>query len=125
MKRKVGITGFNNLNSYKECLIAWNKLIDDMYAQCVYVGKNSCLPVHYERLILHPEIEMRKILDFLNMNWNDAVLHHEQFIGKKIRLSKVEISTDQIVKPINLEALYSWVGNIPSKLSINQLFFFL
>ena len=59
------------------------------------------------------------------MNWNDAVLNHEQFIGKKIRLSKVEVSTDQIVKPINLEALYSWVGNIPGKLTIIELFFFL
>jgi len=93
-------------------------MIDDMYHQCMAVGDKWCLPVFYEQLILHPEKSMRNILNFLNITWNDAVLHHEKFIGNKIHLSKLEYSTDQIVKPVNTDALYSWVGNIPSKLFI-------
>lgn len=41
------------------------------------------------------------------------MIHHEEFIGDKISLSKVERSSDQVVKPVNLEALTSWVGKIP------------
>uniref|UniRef100_A0A915M563 Protein-tyrosine sulfotransferase n=1 Tax=Meloidogyne javanica TaxID=6303 RepID=A0A915M563_MELJA len=51
-------------------------------------------------LVLHPEQEMRKILDFLSLPWNMSVLHHEMFIGNKISLSKTERSTDQKLSDI-------------------------
>ncbi|CAF1072324.1 unnamed protein product, partial [Brachionus calyciflorus] len=112
ISRKVSITGFN-LESYKDCLTKWNYMIEIMYAQCIAVGPEYCLPVYYEQLVLHPEQNMRKILNFLNIEWNDAVLQHEKFIGDEISLSKNERSSDQVIKPVNLEALNSWVGKIP------------
>ncbi|VDN25209.1 unnamed protein product [Cylicostephanus goldi] len=42
---------------------------------------------------------MRRILDFLEIPWNDSVLHHERFIGKDVSLSNVERSSDQVSKP--------------------------
>ena len=33
--------------------------------------------------VLHPEKWLRKILSFLDLPWNDAVMHHEQQINKK------------------------------------------
>jgi hypothetical protein len=81
--------------------------------------------IHYERLVLTPESEMRRILAFLDLPWSDDVLHHEQFVGSnELRLSPYaviipgeellccskEFSTDQVVKPINLGALGSWFG---------------
>ncbi len=80
IKRKVTITGFN-LNSFKECMARWNQIIEQMYAQCIEVGPETCMPVYYEQLVLHPEDNMRSILKFLNIPWNDAVLHHEDHIG--------------------------------------------
>merc|ERR1712228_934980 len=61
--------------------------------ECKAMGPNNCLPVIYEQL----------------------VLHHEEQINKKggISLSKVERSSDQVIKPVNLEALSKWVGHIP------------
>jgi protein-tyrosine sulfotransferase len=58
---------------------------------------------------------MRKILSFLELPWDDSVMHHEQQINKKggISLSKVERSSDQVIKPVNLDALSKWVGSIP------------
>lgn len=46
--------------------------------------------VYYEQLVLHPEEWMRKILNFLDIPWNDSVLHHEEFINKPngVSLSK-------------------------------------
>lgn len=40
--------------------------------------------------MLHPEEWMRKILKFLDIPWNDSVLHHEEFINKPngVSLSK-------------------------------------
>ena len=111
--RKVTITGFN-LDSYRDCLARWSSIIEHMYAQCIDVGPETCMPVYYEQLVLHPEKTMKNILSFLNITFNDAVLHHEKFIGDEISLSKVERSSDQVIKPVNLEALSSWVGKIPS-----------
>ena len=84
-----------------------------MHAECMSAGSERCLPVYYEQLVLRPENEMRKILNFLNIPFNDAVLNHEKYIGDEISLSKLEKSSDQVVKPINLEALTFWFGNIP------------
>ncbi|XP_025713838.1 protein-tyrosine sulfotransferase 2 isoform X1 [Callorhinus ursinus] len=118
--RKVTIAGFD-LSSYRDCLTKWNKAIEVMYAQCMEVGKDKCLPVYYEQLVLHPRRSLKLILDFLGIAWSDAVLHHEDLIGKPggvslsnlFFLPRIERSTDQVIKPVNLEALSKWTGHIP------------
>ncbi|XP_063127287.1 protein-tyrosine sulfotransferase 2 isoform X1 [Rattus norvegicus] len=112
--RKVTIAGFD-LSSYRDCLTKWNKAIEVMYAQCMEVGRDKCLPVYYEQLVLHPRRSLKRILDFLGIAWSDTVLHHEDLIGKPggVSLSKIERSTDQVIKPVNLEALSKWTGHIP------------
>ncbi|KAL7853816.1 hypothetical protein AOLI_G00206600 [Acnodon oligacanthus] len=114
ISRKVTITGFD-LTSYRDCLVKWNRAVEVMYDQCQAASERSCLPVRYEQLVLHPEQVMRKLLQFLDLPWDPSVLHHEQLIGKVggVSLSKVERSTDQVVNPVNTEALSKWVGKIP------------
>lgn len=114
ISRQVTISGFD-LTSYRQCLTKWNAAVQTMYLQCRDVGPKRCMPVYYEQLVLHPRQWMEKVLDFLDIPWNDSVLHHEQFINKPggISLSKMERSTDQVIKPVNLEALSKWVGKMP------------
>ncbi|XP_064159879.1 protein-tyrosine sulfotransferase 1 isoform X2 [Anguilla rostrata] len=113
ISRKVTIAGFD-LGSYRDCLTKWNRAVETMHAQCLE-AQGRCLPVHYEQLVLHPERWMRTLLRFLDIPWDDAVLRHEELIGKAggVSLSKVERSTDQVIKPVNVEALSKWVGKIP------------
>ncbi|CAF3323564.1 unnamed protein product [Rotaria socialis] len=113
MTRKVTITGFSLLD-YRQNLKVWNKGMEAMMDQCTQVGKDKCLPVYYEQLVLQPKNVIENILKFLNLTWVDSVLHHEELIGKKISLSKTEHSSDQVIKPINLDALTRWIGHIPS-----------
>uniref|UniRef100_A0A3B5PS74 Protein-tyrosine sulfotransferase n=1 Tax=Xiphophorus maculatus TaxID=8083 RepID=A0A3B5PS74_XIPMA len=115
ISRKVTISGFD-LSSYRDCLTKWSSAVEAMFSQCQAVGETRCLPVRYEQLVLHPEQQMRDLLHFLELKWDSSVLHHEELIGKAggVSLSRVERSTDQVVKPVNTEALSKWVGNIPS-----------
>jgi protein-tyrosine sulfotransferase len=99
--------------NYSSSFEKWNSKMERQYSQCVVLGTSICLPVYYEQLVLHPEKEIRKIFDFLAIRWDNAVLNHEKYVGKKIALSKNDISTDQVIKPINLKALNKWVGKIP------------
>merc|ERR1711936_1077273 len=112
--RKVTITGFD-LKSYRQSLTKWNSAISAMNDQCEELGPNYCLRVYYEQLILHPRTWLTKILKFLDLPWTEEVMHHEKQINKPhgISLSKVERSSDQVVKPVNLEALSKWVDHIP------------
>ncbi|KAB7498257.1 Protein-tyrosine sulfotransferase [Armadillidium nasatum] len=116
ISRKVTITGFD-LTSYRQCLERWNTAIQTMNNQCEELGPDKCLRVYYEQLVLKPKEWMTKILTFLGIPWNDVVLHHEQLINKPggISLSKVERSSDQVIKPVYLDALTKWVGQIPSE----------
>ncbi|XP_026184571.1 tyrosylprotein sulfotransferase 1, like [Mastacembelus armatus] len=115
ISRKVTISGFD-LTSYRDCLTKWSSAVETMFSQCHAAGEGRCLPIHYEQLVLHPEEEMRKLLHFLDLQWDPSVLHHEELIGKAggVSLSKVERSTDQVMKPVNTDALSKWVGSIPS-----------
>ncbi|XP_065155219.1 protein-tyrosine sulfotransferase [Atheta coriaria] len=112
ISRKVTITGFD-LTNYRQCLKKWNSAVESMHMQCKELGPGKCLRVPYEQLVLHPKQWMEKVLKFLDIPWNESVLHHEDFINNGIKLSKVERSSDQVIKPVNLEALTKWVGNIP------------
>lgn len=112
--RKVTIRGFK-LDSIQSCIKEWNRAISSMYNECKSVGRDTCIMVYYEQLVLHPEKQIRRVLDFLDIRWHDQVMHHEQMIGQSggISLSKKEPSTDQVNKPVNTLALTKWVPHIP------------
>lgn len=114
ISRKVTITGFD-LTSYRQCMTKWNHAIETMHNQCKEIGHDKCMLVFYEQLVLHPERWMRKILTFLDVPWNESVLHHDEFINKPngVPISKVERSSDQVIKPVNLDALTQWVNKFP------------
>ncbi|KAJ0180203.1 hypothetical protein K1T71_003607 [Dendrolimus kikuchii] len=113
--RKVTITGFD-LTSYRQCLSKWNHAVELMYQQCKSLGAARCLPVRYEALVLRPRETMRAVLEFLELPWDEAVLHHEQYINRPngVALSNVERSSDQVVRPVNRDALDKWVGHLPA-----------
>lgn len=113
--RKVTITGFD-LSSYRQCLTKWNHAVELMYAQCRALGPAKCLVVRYEALVLRPRATLRSVLEFLELPWRDEVLHHERYINQPhgVALSNVERSSDQVVRPVNLDALDKWVGHIPA-----------
>ncbi|CAH1738074.1 protein-tyrosine sulfotransferase isoform X1 [Aphis gossypii] len=114
ISRKVTITGFD-LNSYRQCLEKWDDAISVMYKNCNKVGSGYCLMVYYEQLVLRPRATLTEILNFLDIPWNETVLHHNEMINKPggIALSMVERSSDQVVRPLYQEALTKWVGQIP------------
>ncbi|KAK2182336.1 hypothetical protein NP493_358g03005 [Ridgeia piscesae] len=89
ISRKVTIRGFK-LDSIQSCIKEWNRAITSMMDECTAVGKDYCIMVHYEQLVLHPEQQIRRVLAFLDIRWHDQVLHHEQMIGQSggISLSK-------------------------------------
>lgn len=95
MERNITITGFfrNGEKGYRMGLAKWNTTIAAMYASCLKHGPSVCLPVYYEQLVLHTERQMRTILDFLRLPWDDKVLHHELSIGQKdgVSLSRLVI----------------------------------
>ncbi|KAL0594320.1 Protein-tyrosine sulfotransferase 1 [Plecturocebus cupreus] len=113
ISRKVTVAEFD-LNSYRNCLTKWNCAIETMYNQYMKVDYKKCMLVQYEQLVLHPERWMRTLLKFHHIPWNHLVLHHEEMIGKPggVFLSKVERSTDQVIKPVNVGALSKWVGKV-------------
>ncbi|CAK9291920.1 unnamed protein product [Gordionus sp. m RMFG-2023] len=112
--RKVTITGWN-VEDYKQSLSMWNAGVHQMYEICTALGVNICKSVHYETLVLQPRKTIRDILKFLDLPWTSRVLRHSELVGKPdgIMLSKLERSSDQVIRPINTEALYRWMDSFP------------
>jgi len=110
LKRNIRISNFKKDNLIQS-FVFWNNAVETMYSECVSIGIDRCLPVYYEKLVLKPGDEMKRILNFLDIPWDKAVLSHEKYIGEKISLSKSEKSSDQVIKPVNLLALNEWQEN--------------
>lgn len=89
ISRRVTITGFD-LSSYRDCLVKWSRAAESMYEQCREAGPERCMLLRYEQLVLEPQRSMQRLLHFLDLPWDMAVLHHEQLIGKAggVSLSK-------------------------------------
>ena len=79
--REVRIGSFDT-ETYRGCLEDWNKLVQFQYQQCLWVGSDKCKMQYYEQLVLNPEDEMRELLEFLNVEWDESVLHHTEKIGE-------------------------------------------
>ena len=76
--------------NYRGCLEKWNAAMENMYVQCQRAGPRRCMPVYYEQLVLHPKPVVTEILRFLNIPWDEIVLHHDELINKPggVSLSK-------------------------------------
>jgi cytochrome c-type biogenesis protein CcmH/NrfG len=59
--------------------------------------------VSYERLIDHPEAELRSIIDYLGLEWNDAPLNFHQN-DRVVRTP----SAEQVRRPLNREGVDVW-----------------
>lgn len=116
ISRKVTISGYRH-DDPRQCLERWNKVVSTMNEQCTEIGPDRCMVVYYEQLVLHPRRWMEHILNFLSLPWQEQVLHHETMINQPggVRVSIRERSSDQIIKPINLDALTQWVGTFPEE----------
>ncbi|XP_063238779.1 protein-tyrosine sulfotransferase-like [Bacillus rossius redtenbacheri] len=114
MSRQAAVPGFS-LGSYRRCLEDWNKAVGRMHAQCREVGAGRCLVVPYEQLVLRPRGWMERILGFLDVPWDESVLHHEEHVNKPggVVVPRSEESMDQVIKPVSSDALTKWVGHIP------------
>ncbi|KAL4714646.1 hypothetical protein ACJJTC_004636 [Scirpophaga incertulas] len=68
------------------------------------------------RPVVPVSLALRRVLAFLALPWDPAVLHHERYINQPhgVALSNVERSSDQVVRPVNLDALDKWVGHVPA-----------
>jgi hypothetical protein len=62
--------------------------------------------INYERLVL--KSMMRRVVRFLGISWTNDFLHHEDFVGSKVRVREGGWSSDQVAKPIYLSSLTDW-----------------
>ncbi|KAH8859917.1 Protein-tyrosine sulfotransferase A [Schistosoma japonicum] len=89
----------------------WEEITRQMISDCKYIGKSRCLTVRYECLILAPEIQLRRILKFLDLPWDDILLRHETVVRKVSKLNYLEQSTKQFINPIYVKSLDLWAKN--------------
>lgn len=102
----------HNLTTYLKYLDIWNVYNKKVDKMC---KKEYCIQVKYENLVEKPELEIRKVIGFLNESWTNELLRHEKHVGKNVILSKYEWSSDQVKKPINKEALKPiWIDKYPN-----------
>ncbi|KAF7260942.1 hypothetical protein EG68_01813 [Paragonimus skrjabini miyazakii] len=87
----------------------WEKVVDGIERECRAL--KQCHTIHYEDLVLKPKQTMQDVLSFLDVPWDPVVLHHENFVNKTVFLSSMEPSTNQVVNPLYMHALSSWVSD--------------
>lgn len=105
-----------NLTIYETIIFKWNLFINNVVQQCTDVGQEKCMIVYYEKLVLNPEKILKVIMNFIGEKWENSLLNHEKYIGEEIVVSKSEWSSQQIKNPINMNAINSWSGKLPTEI---------
>ncbi|KAI6649766.1 Protein-tyrosine sulfotransferase 1 [Oopsacas minuta] len=110
--RGVTISGVD-IRSEEKVLGFWNSACENMIRECSYINHKyahpHCLEVFYEKLISDTERELKRVFTFLDITWDNRILHHEQLVDNGgIKLSKLEPSSKQVSKAIYNESLYKW-----------------
>ena len=91
MTRGVTISGVD-IKDMHNVMKFWQESLTKMLNKCDE-RTDKCLVVYYEKLILNPTEELRRILSFLDIPWHDNVLKHHTVLGN----SSVEISISKCV----------------------------
>ncbi|KAK8738589.1 hypothetical protein OTU49_003954 [Cherax quadricarinatus] len=78
--RQVPVMG-RRLRSVEEGLRMLEDLLMLLRRECRMLGPHHCLPVHYEALVLNPRKTLERVLEFLEVEWDEAVLHHHLHTG--------------------------------------------
>ena len=82
---------------FRSYLSQWRNFNYQANKACLKLSVKYCLRIKYEDLVLHPEKTLKKIIKFLEEEWTNELLKHENHIGKDISISKTEWSSHQIV----------------------------
>ena len=97
-----GMSSFVRLDTAAE-------LYDLSFGYYQHVQSLMPLPTHtvvYENVVADRETELRKLFDFLGLDWHDAVLEHEKTALKRGRIKTASYS--QVVEPIYTRAAGRW-----------------
>lgn len=57
-------------------------------AEKIQVRQGHCMPVFYELLVKKPERWLRLVFEYIGLKFNPDVLHHQDFVGQRILVSK-------------------------------------
>lgn len=102
---KVTIAGFKP-SSYHDCLTKWSRPSRRCMPQA-WRRQGQVPAMSYEQLVLYPSRSLKLIL------CSNSILYQDHLICKPCGPSPRSSSTDQVLKPVNLEALSKWTGHIP------------
>ena len=107
---KKGLKGQALTETFIHLLQKWNKRNQIGYTVCKRLGPGKCLIVKYEQLVVTPKPVIRNLLEFLNVEFNDNYLNHNDFFGTEIKY-KGKLA-ENLKKKIFTDSLNKWVGKI-------------
>ncbi|BCO08876.1 hypothetical protein GF1_12520 [Desulfolithobacter dissulfuricans] len=97
---------FTNGNEYAYNLHELSEYYDSYYLLMQYwniLFKERILDINYEDIVLNQEDETRKIIEFCELEWNDACLSFE-----KNKRTVTTLSASQVRRPIYRSSLDHW-----------------
>lgn len=75
---------------------------------CNKVPKKLIHNIKYEKLIKNFEPEIKKITNFLKLNWDKKIINFHTYAKSKERIRTA--SYNQVTKPIYKESVYKWIN---------------
>jgi tetratricopeptide (TPR) repeat protein len=95
-----------NFCTLEDAARAYRRVMD-LWQQYVRVLPHSCHLVRYEDLIEDFQTETRRVLEFLNVDWNDAVLDYANHAKGRGKINTP--SYEQVIQPIYTRSRYRWL----------------
>jgi len=73
--------------------------------------KKPLLKVKYEDLCQNPKIEIEKIINFLNVDWDNNVLNHEQIFHDEVEKNGLTVGNNDATKKISVSEIGRYIND--------------
>lgn len=101
-----GIQMFDDLSDIETAARNWQASINNWKWLNTKVDGSQLFTLHYENLVLHPEIEIPRLLKFLKLNYNERILDYESVVRNT---SILDIPYHQgLAHPVNDNSVGKW-----------------
>ena len=83
----------NQAQSYYRIASQWNFVYTKLTQLKTKIGSNRFIELKYEDLVANPEVELRKICFFMNILFEEDMLHYDEKINKEVAKTNLNAAT--------------------------------
>ena len=115
------VRSFTEMKGGLDLEAAADRWVSTIHCLREFTRSNSgkCIEVRYEDLVSDPEQEVRRVCDFIRLDFEDDMLRHHEVVSRAVDITTYP-HYKNVLEPISLKSIGKWKGTFDRQ-TVNRL----